>query len=72
MIVAVAILMTNGTGTAAPMRGYGEAEALAKTAVILGSEAALVALAGEDVHGAVFLTDRDELLMTPATTRCLA
>ena len=49
-----------------------EAEALAKTAVILGSEAALAVLAGHDVHGAVLLTDRDELLMTPATTRWLA
>ena len=49
-----------------------KAEALAKTAVILGSEAALIALAGRDVHGAILLTDRDELLMTPATTRWLA
>ena len=49
-----------------------EAEALAKAAVILGSEAALVALSGHDVHGAVLLTERNELLLTPSTTRWLA
>jgi len=50
----------------------GKAEALAKTAVILGSEAALIALAGQDVHGAILLTERGELLLTPSTTRWLA
>jgi len=53
-------------------RTAGEAEALAKTAVILGSEAALVALGGPRVHGAILLTERNELLMTPSTMRWLA
>ncbi len=49
-----------------------EAEALAKTAVILGSDAALDLLGQPGADGAVLLTDRDELLMTPATMRWLA
>ncbi|MGZ8528556.1 MAG: FAD:protein FMN transferase, partial [Candidatus Limnocylindrales bacterium] len=49
-----------------------EAEALAKTAVILGSEAALNALDRPGVAGAILLTDRDELLLTPSTMGWLA
>lgn len=49
-----------------------EAEALAKTAVILGSSAALDMLDRPDVNGAILLTDRDELLILPSTTRWLA
>ena len=49
-----------------------EAEALAKTAVILGSDAALDALGRPGVDGAILLTERDELLLTPATMRWLA
>lgn len=49
-----------------------EAEAFAKTAVILGSDAALAALGGPGVAGAILLTDRDELIMTPSTMRWLA
>lgn len=49
-----------------------EAEALAKTAVILGSEAALHVLDRADVAGAIILTDRDELLLTPSTMGWLA
>jgi thiamine biosynthesis lipoprotein len=49
-----------------------EAEALAKTAVILGSSAALDMLDRPDVDGAILLTDRDELLILPSTTRWLA
>ncbi len=49
-----------------------EAEALAKTAVILGSSAALDVLDRPDVNGAILLTDRDELLILPSTTRWLA
>lgn len=49
-----------------------EAEALAKTAVILGSDVALDMLARPGVDGAVLLTDRDELLLTPSTMRWLA
>jgi thiamine biosynthesis lipoprotein len=48
-----------------------EAEALAKTAVILGSDAALDALDRPGVEGAILLTDRDELLLTPTTMRWL-
>jgi FAD:protein FMN transferase len=48
-----------------------EAETLAKTAVILGSDAALDILGRPGVHGAILLTDRNELLLTPATTRWL-
>ncbi len=48
------------------------AEALAKTAVILGSERGLEFLAGADARGALLLTDRDELLMTSETDRWLA
>ncbi len=46
-----------------------EAEAHAKTAVILGSDAALDALDRPGVDGAILLTDRDELLLTPSTLR---
>jgi thiamine biosynthesis lipoprotein len=49
-----------------------EAEALAKTAVILGSDAALTALDRSGVAGAILLTDRNELLLTPSTMRWLA
>ncbi len=49
-----------------------EAEALAKTAVILGSDEALDLLGRPGVDGAVLLTDRDELLLTPATSRWLS
>ena len=49
-----------------------EAEALAKTAVILGSSAALDMLDRPDVNGAILLTDRNELLMLPSTTSWLA
>jgi thiamine biosynthesis lipoprotein len=49
-----------------------EAEALAKTAVILGSSAALDMLDRPDVNGAILLTDRDELLILPSTARWLA
>jgi thiamine biosynthesis lipoprotein len=48
-----------------------EAEALAKTAVILGSDVALDALDRPGVEGAILLTDRDELLLTPTTMRWL-
>ena len=44
-----------------------EAEALAKTALILGSDVALDVLARPGVLGAILLTDRDELLLTPST-----
>ena len=54
------------------MRTARAAEALAKTAVILGSSAALERLSAPDVDGAILLTDRDEVLMTPATERWLA
>lgn len=46
-----------------------EAEALAKTAVILGSDAALDTLDRPGVDGSILLTDRDELLLTPPTLR---
>jgi thiamine biosynthesis lipoprotein len=49
-----------------------EAEALAKTAVILGSEAALPMLDRPGVEGALLLTERDEILMLPSTARWLA
>jgi thiamine biosynthesis lipoprotein len=49
-----------------------EAEALAKTAVILGSEEAFAALDRPGVEGALLLTERDELLMLPSTARWLA
>jgi thiamine biosynthesis lipoprotein len=48
------------------------AEALAKTAVILGSDAALVSLERPGVDGAILLTDHGELLVTPRTLRWLA
>jgi thiamine biosynthesis lipoprotein ApbE len=48
------------------------AETLAKTAVILGSERGLAFLANAGARGALLLTDRDELLMTPDTGRWLA
>ena len=49
-----------------------EAEALAKTAVILGSDAGLDFLDRVGVDGAILLTDRGELLIHPATMRWLA
>lgn len=49
-----------------------EAEALAKTAVIVGSDAALDVVDRPEVDGAILLTDRDELLLTPRTMRWLA
>jgi FAD:protein FMN transferase len=49
-----------------------EAEALAKTAVILGSDAALELLGRPGVDGAILLTEGDELLLTPSTMRWLA
>jgi thiamine biosynthesis lipoprotein len=49
-----------------------EAEALAKSAVIVGSEAAFRLLDRPSVAGAVLLTARGELLAIPATTRWLA
>jgi thiamine biosynthesis lipoprotein len=48
------------------------AEAFAKTAVILGSEAALRRLDRPGVDGLILLTDRDELLLSPSTLRWLA
>jgi thiamine biosynthesis lipoprotein len=53
-------------------RSAREAEALAKTAVILGSAAALAALDRPGIDGALILTDRDELLLTPSTLGWLA
>ncbi len=53
-------------------RSAREAEALAKTAVILGSAAALARLDRPGIDGALLLTDRDELLLTPSTLRWLA
>jgi thiamine biosynthesis lipoprotein len=49
-----------------------EAEALAKTAVILGSEEAFAMLDRPGVEGALLLTERDEILMLPSTARWLA
>ena len=49
-----------------------EAEALAKAAVILGSEAALEALDRPGVDGAILLTEAGDLLLTPGTLRWLA
>jgi thiamine biosynthesis lipoprotein len=46
-----------------------EAEALAKTAVIVGSDAGLEILDRPGVDGAVLLTERDELLLTETTPR---
>jgi thiamine biosynthesis lipoprotein len=48
-----------------------EAEALAKTAVILGASAALEMLDRPDVHGGILLTDRHELFILPSTRRWL-
>ncbi len=53
-------------------RSAREAEALAKTAVILGSGAALNVLDRPGVDGAILLTDGDEILLTPSTMRWLA
>jgi thiamine biosynthesis lipoprotein len=47
------------------------AEAYAKTAVILGSAGALLALDRPGVEGAVLLTDRRDLLVLPKTMRYL-
>lgn len=49
-----------------------EAEALAKTVVILGSEEAFAMLDRPGVQGALLLSERDELLMLPSTARWLA
>jgi len=49
-----------------------EAEALAKTAVILGSDAALEVLDRPGVDGAILLTEAGDLLLTPGTLRWLA
>ncbi len=49
-----------------------EAEAWAKTAVILGSEAATVALDRPGIEGAILLTDRAETITLPSTLRWLA
>ena len=49
-----------------------EAEALAKMAVILGSDAALEALDRPGVDGAILLTEAGDLLLTPGTLRWLA
>ncbi|HEX2755808.1 MAG TPA: FAD:protein FMN transferase [Candidatus Limnocylindrales bacterium] len=48
------------------------AEALAKAAVIVGSEAAFALLDRAGVDGAILLTDRGRLLIHPATLRWLA
>ena len=48
-----------------------EAEAYAKTAVILGSGAGLDALDRAPIEGAVLLTERRELLILPRTLRFL-
>ena len=48
------------------------AEAWAKTAVILGSEAALEALDRPGIEGAILLTDREETITLPSTLRWLA
>lgn len=44
-----------------------EAEAIAKTAVIVGSEAALERLDRRGIHAAILLTDRGDVLATPST-----
>lgn len=49
-----------------------EAEVLAKAAVILGSAAGYELLEHVAVDGAILLTDRDELVIHPATLRWLA
>ena len=48
------------------------AEALAKTAVILGSAAGYACLERAGVDAALLLTERDELVIHAATTRWLA
>ena len=48
------------------------AEAFAKTAVILGTTAALIALDRPEVEGAIILSERGELLIPPKTLRFLA
>ncbi len=49
-----------------------EAEAVAKTAVILGSEAALTRLDRPGILGAILLTDQGTVLVTPSTTAWLS
>ena len=49
-----------------------EAEALAKSVVILGAAAGYDLLERVGVDGAILLTDRDELVIHPATLRWLA
>ena len=44
-----------------------EAEAIAKTAVIIGSESALERLDRHGVHAAILLTDQGNVLVTPST-----
>jgi FAD:protein FMN transferase len=48
------------------------AEALAKAAVILGSDAAWAVLENAGIDGAVLLTDQGQLLVHPSTARWLA
>ena len=48
------------------------AEAYAKAAVIVGSDAALALLDRPDVDGAVLLTERGDLLVTPGTLRWMS
>jgi thiamine biosynthesis lipoprotein len=52
-------------------RSAREAEAYAKTAVILGSTAGLAALDRAPIEGAVLLTEQRELLILPRTLRFL-
>ena len=49
-----------------------EAEAIAKTAVIVGSEAALERLDRAGIHAAILLTERGDVLVTPSTLGWLA
>ncbi len=49
-----------------------EAEAIAKTAVIVGSEAALERLDRPGILGAILLTDRGDVLATPSTMSLLS
>jgi len=53
-------------------RSAAEAEAFAKAVVILGSEDALLLLDRPGPGGAILLTERGEVMATPAMTRWLA
>jgi thiamine biosynthesis lipoprotein len=53
-------------------RSAREAEAVAKTAVIVGSEAALERLDRDGIHAAILLTERGDVLVTPSTLGWLA